>query len=103
VTATCADRLRKADEALQIKSDFDRQSRLGDLLEWATNDRRHGDDPRGDYAQVIAMLRARVGRAIEELRAVVHGPDDPARPRLDLERLLWRLEAIRLARTDPDA
>jgi hypothetical protein len=49
------------------------------------------------------MLRARVGRAIEELRVFVQSAGNPLRSQIDVEVLRARLEAIRSAQTDRDA
>jgi hypothetical protein len=88
------------DEAAAIADVYERWERFGNLLEWAIDDRRHRENF-ADYMPIVAMLRARVGRALDELRTFIASAENPERPMIDYEKLALRLEQIRLARTEP--
>jgi len=94
---------RKSDEALEIASAYDRAERLGNLLESATNDRRRKRNGNDGFGAVIAILRARVSRSIDELDDLLTGPENPHRRKIDIQRLAARLKEIRSAKTDPHA
>jgi hypothetical protein len=99
---TPEDYRRKVDATADIADPYERWERLGNLLEWAIADRRRRENFI-DYMPIVAMLRARVARAVDELRAFIGGPTNPTRPMIDYVALAERLEEIRLARAVPEA
>lgn len=95
------DYLRKVEEAAAIADRYERWERFGNLLDWASADHRERVDD-AEYRPTVEMLRARVARALDELRAFIASPQNALRPTLDYAELAARLERIRLRRTAPE-